>query len=609
MDLKTPQMMAAKNLEWLVQSATDPMLITDTAGIIVMANAPAHDIFGYTSNSLVGTPVDKLLPERFRTAHNLQRSSYMEQPSARKMGGGRELFGRRVDGSEFPVEVSLSQLAMQSGVTLIMATVHDITLRRQAAAALQESESRLRVMFDTAVDAIITIDDHGCIETCNPAAEQMFGYSAADMKSRNISALMPSPYRERHDGYLAHYLQTGQKKIIGIGREVLGLRSNGMVFPMELAVAEMQVGTRRMFTGIVRDISARKQAEAKFRSLVEQIDAVTYIAAPGPTRKLLYVSPQISRLGFSADEWITDPELHARQMHPDDRDGALQAAERSRATGAPLQREYRLLTRDGCPLWFREEAKTIMDDTGHVLFVQGLMIDVTQSKLSEQALQRSEAELRQLAGHLESIKESERKRIAQEIHDELGGLFTGIKAYASVYLERAARSGTPVDPLLNEVTLMADSGLQAVRRVIADLRPSVLDQLGIWAALEWHTSQIERQSELRCTCTIDTALVQIDPPPDISTMVFRIVQEALTNVVRHANASHACVNARLEGDMLIVEVRDDGVGLAGKHSSSDVSFGIAGMNERARYFGGELMITSSPGNGTEVHLRLPMKKQ
>src|SRR5688500_4495182 len=127
--------------------------------------------------------------------------------------------------------------------------------------ALQESEERLRAILQTAVEGIITIDERGVIESINPAAEKIFGYARQEVIGKNIKMLMPSPYRENHDGYLANYRDTGQAKIIGIGREVVGQRKDGTLFPMDLSVSEVKFANRRLFTGFVRDISERKQLE------------------------------------------------------------------------------------------------------------------------------------------------------------------------------------------------------------------------------------------------------------------------------------------------------------------------------------------------------------
>lgn len=268
----TEHSLEGKSLEWLLESATDAMVITDQEGRIILVNPPVEHLFGYPRQELIGKPMEILLPERFRHTHVSRRTDYIDQPRARTMGSGIELRGQRKDGSEFPVDVSLSPLKTGQGL-LVMATIHDISRRKQAEEGLRESEARLRAIFDTAVDGIVTIDERGIIERFNPAAEHLFGYREAEVIGHNVSMLMPNPYHEAHDGYLANYMQTGEKKIIGIGREVVGLRKDGSTFPMDLAVGETQQSERRMFTGTVRDISERKQAEELRTRLMHELES------------------------------------------------------------------------------------------------------------------------------------------------------------------------------------------------------------------------------------------------------------------------------------------------------------------------------------------------
>jgi PAS domain S-box-containing protein len=144
------------------------------------------------------------------------------------------------------------------------------TGRKQTEAALRESEKRLRAIWETAVEGIITIDERGSIESLNPAACRIFGYSPEEVAGRNVSLLMPSPDREKHDGYIANYLRTGHAKISGIGREVVGRRQDSTTFPMDLSVCEVKLGERRMFTGFVRDISERRKLEQAVAAAAEQ---------------------------------------------------------------------------------------------------------------------------------------------------------------------------------------------------------------------------------------------------------------------------------------------------------------------------------------------------
>jgi PAS domain S-box-containing protein len=262
-----------QSLEWLLSCATDAMLIVDGKGVIALANPAAHKLFGYAPGSLVGEGIDALVPDKLRPAHAARRAEFAHHPRPREMGAGIDLYARYSDGSEFPVEVSLSPLDVPDQPGCVLATVHDIRVRKRAEQAVQESEARMRAIFETAVDGIVIIDERGIIERVNPAAERLFGYSNAEMAGQNVSLLMPEPYRSAHDGYLAHYLDTGEKRIIGKGREVQGRRKDGSVFPLELAVAEMRVGQRRMFTGIVRDITERKRAEEQNRALLQDLSS------------------------------------------------------------------------------------------------------------------------------------------------------------------------------------------------------------------------------------------------------------------------------------------------------------------------------------------------
>ena len=221
-------------------------------------------------------------------------------------------------------------------------------------------------------------------------------------------------------------------------------------------------------------------------------------------------------------------------------------------------------------------------------------------------LHLSRSTLRKLIDHQESIKEDERKRIARDIHDDLGAVLTGIKANVSVSIDRSLRAGQPEDLLLMEAVEQADTAIETVRRVIAELRPSVLDQLGVWAALEWYAGQIEERTDLQCRCSISPSAAAINLDPERSTMLFRVVQEALTNVVRHAAATSVKISVSYQKFTLTIEIKDNGKGIDAQQLLDGESWGILGMHERTRHFGGELNISGEPNVGTTVVLRLPL---
>jgi signal transduction histidine kinase len=257
-------------------------------------------------------------------------------------------------------------------------------------------------------------------------------------------------------------------------------------------------------------------------------------------------------------------------------------------------------------LWLQVCGKIVCDEIGNPQGIRGVAIDVTERKLAEEALQLSHEKLRELVAYQERIKENERIRIAREIHDELGGVLTGIKANLSFLMDQDERAGSVPNPCLLDACVLLDAAVDTVRKVITDLRPSVLDQLGVWTALEWYVGQTEARSGLSCRFTIDPSAAQSVIDPERSTALFRILQETLTNVARHADASQVEIRVMHVEGSIRMEVEDNGKGIDAGQMLNRKSWGIAGMAERARSFGGDIRITDT-SHGTLLVLRLPLE--
>ena len=298
-----------------VESAPNAVVMVNQEGQIVLVNALTERFFGYGREELIGQPLEMLVPRRFRREHPALRRDFFVNPQTRAMGAGRDLYGLRKNGSEFPVSIGLTPIETAEGM-LVLSAIVDITERQRAEEALRDREARLQAIVMTAVDGIIVIDERGIVESFNPTAERLFGYQADEVIGRNINTLMPSPFGHEHDSYLAHYLETGEAKIIGLGREVVGQRKDGTTFPMDLAVSEMRLGPRRMFTGIVRDLTEyRAVEEALHKAVVDAMqhaaqlrglsEAALSINSPLSIDEVLHVTTESARSIIGAHQAVT----------------------------------------------------------------------------------------------------------------------------------------------------------------------------------------------------------------------------------------------------------------------------------------------------------------
>jgi PAS domain S-box-containing protein len=297
----------------ILDGATDSIITINSAGKIESFNRAAERMFRYRAGDVIGRNVQILMPSPYRDEHDQYIRNYLETAIAKIIGIGREVVGLRSDGSTFPMHLAVSEVKL-GDQRLFTGIVRDISQLKQTVEQLtethhalearaheleaargtefeirgnletaqqnslraereaREQSARTQAILDGATDAIITISSAGLIESFNGAAERMFGYRASEVIGDNVKMLMPAPYHAEHDQYLVNYLQTGISKIIGIGREVVGLRADGTTFPMDLAVSEVRLGDRRLFTGIVRDITELKRA---LQQLSEAHDELT----------------------------------------------------------------------------------------------------------------------------------------------------------------------------------------------------------------------------------------------------------------------------------------------------------------------------------------------
>ena len=262
--------------DWLravVDTAVDGVILIDARGGILMFNPACEKLFGYPADEVVGLNVKVLMPTSYREAHDGYLHNYHVSGERKIIGIGREVVGQRKDGSTFLMHLSVGETRQATGESIFVGVVHDLTERERIERELRESAARLRAVVDTAVDGVILIDSDGIILKFNPACERLFKYQADEVLGENVRMLMPEPYRSEHDGYIHNFIATGDKKIIGIGREVVGRRKDGTTFPMDLSVGEAKQDGSSIFVGMIHDLTDRKRTEAQLMQ-AQKMEAV-----------------------------------------------------------------------------------------------------------------------------------------------------------------------------------------------------------------------------------------------------------------------------------------------------------------------------------------------
>jgi len=489
-------------------------------------------------------------------------------------------------------------------ITLTLA--HQLRVDEELKSVVIESEERLHAIIQSAMDAIIIVDEQQRIVLFNAAAEQIFRCPSADAIGAGIGRFIPgrvlrpqSQFSAEFDDYGAPVRKSGEHLAL------TGMRADGREFPIDASIAQVQIHDVDHFVVILRDVTERKQVEAalrenelRYRTLFSQaMDGILMLDTEG---NLVDANESFARMhGYTIDELL---RMNLRELDTPETQALAPARIRRVLAGETLGFEVEQFHQDGhvVPL---DVAASAIDIDGKP-YVLAFHRDITERRRAEQELKRSQHELRGLSKAANEALEAERRRTARELHDELGQSLTALK----MDLESLRASLPPGQPELEERALamhaLLDGTIAATRRIAADLRPLMLDDLGLAAALDWLTHNYSKHTGIATDLIIDDSVAQVPEP--LASALYRITQESLTNVAKYAQASAVEIRLERDGDWVQLQVRDNGRGIEAADRDKRGTFGLLGIRERVSLLGGEVAISGEPGQGSEVRARIPL---
>lgn len=460
---------------------------------------------------------------------------------------------------------------------------------------LRASEERYAELVEQALEGILVRKDSGEIIFVNTTLCAMLGYDRAELQSMRIHDLVHPEDAET----VEQVQRLAQGEYLRIGKRMRHKQGHALF---------VEVGARRLANGdiqsVVQDLSEARRAELRFRAVVEQspiamlmMDTQGVITLVNPQAERLFGYRHGELLGQTVEKLVP---AKARAAHPALRAGYMREP-RARPMGQG--RELFGLRKDGHEVPVEIALNPISTRDGD--FVLASIMDITQRRESARREQLYMDELRVMSQRLLEAQEQERRAIARELHDEIGQGLTATRINLERLLKDAG-DGPLADQAAGASAIVSEI-LQQVRQLSLDLHPSVLDDLGLAAALRW----LVRTRASSAALTVDMELAEDLPrfSPTVEHTVFRVFQEALSNVLRHSGARNLRVRFRLEGDMLRLDAEDDGRGFdlqaAQKHALEGGSLGVVGMQERVRLVGGHIVIESQPGRGTRMQVSVP----
>lgn len=465
------------------------------------------------------------------------------------------------------------------------------------------SKSAFRSVLESLPDAIVVVDQSGLIRLVNQQTEELFGYRRVELTGRPVELLIPARFRTRHVTQRNGYFANPRVRPMGAGVQLFGLRKNGAEFPVEISLSPIETEHGTLAASTIRDITQKKaaeallhSAEARYRTLVEEIPAVTFMAALDGGVQELYVSPQIEQLlGFTQKEWLENPILWYTQLHADDRDRWHREFARTCSTGEHFLSEYRFLARDGSVVWVHGEAQMVRDAHGRPLFLQGVAFDITDRKNAEELLRKANDELeRQVAERTAALAASlkEKEVLLKEVHHRVKN---NLQLISTMHRSQAR---TLADPNVTPFFAAMQDRLKSIADIHEHLyQADDLAHIDFGQYVRRLSTNLIRSFRPDVSLSIDVQNVFFDI--DTAIRCGLIINELLSNSLKYAfpdEPGEIAISVRRDGDRCVLTVRDDGVGFPEDLDINDTeSLGLEIVIAQVDRLDGTIDLVRSPG--------------
>jgi PAS domain S-box-containing protein len=604
----------------LIDAAPDGIVIVNQEGRIVLVNAQTEKLFGYKRAELLNQPVEILVPERARGKHRFHRAGFMSGPVLRPMGASLELYGVRKDGTEFPVEISLSPIQTDSGL-LVSSAIRDITDRKRA-------QQWILTLLDSAPDAMVVVGEDGRIVLVNSQTEKLFGFQRSELLGQPVEVLVPERFWADHRKHRSKYVEHTQVRPMGAGLELYGLRKDGTEFPVEISLSPQQTEDGVLVSSTIRDVTHRKrvenalrQSEAAYRGMIEGAYGV-YRAAPDGS--ILMANTALARLlGYDSEKEIVSLNLVTDIFQTGEYSSSLFEQHGSRKQFSRHEAHWR--RKDGKVITVELSGRAVSDDGGNLLYFEVIVEDVSHQRGVENRLrhvQKMEA-IGRLAGG-----------IAHDFNNVLG-VITG---YSEMLLDKL-NTNPNLLPLVTHVLKATERGASLTRQLLAFSRQQVLEPRVI--NIQQHMKGIEallrrvlgEDVRLRVIAGNHPVHLRADPA-QLEQVIMNLVINARDAMPSGGSLTVEISRAHLDadyckhapdthpGNYACIAVTDTGCGMNSevltrifepffttKETGKGTGLGLATVYGIVKQSGGNITVYSEVGHGTTFKMYLPLSEE